>query len=79
LAARASVRGATYCLVFMVGRQSKAMACMGEMAGIGAEGEGERGDMAPIMTGKLIFWGKLALSRRQSYPALAFSTIRHPR
>jgi hypothetical protein len=39
LAARASgadVRGATYCLVFMAGWQSKAMACAGgEMAGIG--------------------------------------------
>jgi hypothetical protein len=38
----------------------------GEMAGIGAEKEVEWGDMVPIMVEKLMFWGKLALSRRHN-------------
>jgi hypothetical protein len=45
-----------YYLAFMVGRRSKTMACVWEMAGIGAEGEGEWGDMVRIMTRKLMFF-----------------------
>jgi hypothetical protein len=49
LGARASgadVRGATYFLDVMVGRWSKAKACVGEMTKIGTEGGEKRGDMA---------------------------------
>jgi hypothetical protein len=72
----ADVRGSTYYLVFMVGWRRKVMACMVEMTG--AEGEGERGDMAPIMGGKLIIFLKLGMSRRHSWPALSFSAICRP-
>jgi hypothetical protein len=61
LAARTSgadVRGATYCLVFMAGWQSKAMACAGVKWRELAEGEGERGGMAPIMVGKVMILGE---------------------
>jgi hypothetical protein len=76
LAARTSsadVRGAMYCLIFMAGRRNKAMACVGEMAGINwSRGRRGRADMAPITARKLMLLGELALSRRQSWHTLAF-------